>query len=196
MPDQKTLPMNREQAYELLIMHTPTPSLVRHALAVEAAMVYFARHFGESGDYWGMVGLLHDLDYDSFPDRHCQVTPQLLREAGFDDDFINSVLTHGYGLCTDIEPVHIMERALYAADALTGFVSACALVRPSKSLMDLEVKSVKKKLKDKAFAAAVDRGILEDGARRMDMPMDELIGHVILALREIAGELELDGSGV
>jgi putative nucleotidyltransferase with HDIG domain len=195
MSERQALPMDREEAFALLGHHTPTPSLIKHALAVEAAMRYFARHYGEDIEYWGMVGLLHDLDYDAHPDRHCQVTPEMLRESGFGEDFIRSVLSHGFGLCTDVEPEHIMERVLYATDELTGFITACVLVRPSKSVMDLEVKSVKKKFKDKAFAAAVDREVIQDGARRMDMPLDELINHVILALREAAPQLGLDGSG-
>lgn len=186
-----SLPMDRTGAIELLCKYVATPSLIKHALAVEAAMRYFAAHYGEDADYWGMVGLLHDLDYEKHPDEHCKVTPVILKENGFDDDFIHAVLSHGYGICTDAVPSLQMEKVVYAVDELTGFITACALVRPSKSLSDLEVKSVKKKFKDKAFAAAVSRDVITNGAEMMGMPFDEVVSHTIEALRTIAAELEL-----
>jgi len=189
------LPMNREQATQLLRQYTETASLIKHALAVEATMRHFAAHHGEDAEYWGMVGLLHDLDYEKWPDQHCDITPDLLRENGFGEDFIRAVLAHGYGLRTDVRPEHIMEKVIYTVDELTGLITACALVRPSRSLMDLEVKSVKKKFKDGAFAAAVDRELIKGGAEMMDMPLDEIMGHTILALRAIAPELELNSAG-
>ncbi len=185
----RSLPMDRAGAFALLCRHTQTESLRRHALCVEGTMRYFARFYGEDIEWWGMVGLLHDLDFENHPDKHCSVTPGLLREAGFDEAFVRAVLSHGYGMCTDVEPVHPMEKALYASDELTGFVTACALMRPSKSVMDLEVKSVKKKFKQASFAASVKREVIELGAERMEMPLDELIEHVILALREIADDI-------
>ena len=183
------LPMDRAQAFDLLCKNTKTDSLRRHALCVEGTMRYFARLTNEDVEWWGMVGLLHDLDFEQHPDNHCDVTPVMLRDADFDETFVRAVLSHGYGMRTDVKPVHPMEKVLYAADELTGFVTACALVRPSKSVMDLEVKSVKKKFKTDSFAASVKREVIELGAERMGMPLDELIEHVIVALREIADDI-------
>ena len=152
-------------------------------------MLHFAEFYGEDVEYWGMVGLLHDLDYEEHPDEHCQVTPIYLREAGFDEDFIRAVLSHGYGLCTDVEPQKQMEKVIYTVDELTGFITAVALMRPSKSLLDLEVSSVKKKFKDKKFAAKVKRDVIRDGAERMGMDLDAVMEHCILALRTINEEL-------
>lgn len=183
------LPMDRGQALRLLYAHTKSESLRKHALCVEGAMRYFARLYGEDETWWGMVGLLHDLDFEEHPEQHCKVTPVLLREAGFDETFIHAVLAHGYGLCTDTEPLNQMEKAIYAADELTGFVTACALMRPSKSVMDLEVKSVRKKFKQPSFAASVNREVIQKGADMMEIELDKLIEHVILALRTIADEI-------
>lgn len=186
-----SLPFNREQALELLKTYNKTESLLRHAYAVEAAMGHFAAFYGEDVDYWKMVGLLHDLDYELHPDEHCRHTPDMLRKAGFDEAFVHAVLAHGYGLCTDTVPELPMEKVVYTVDELTGFVTACALVRPSKSLSDLEVKSVKKKFKDPAFAAKVDRDLIRGGCEKMGMELDAVIGHVIEALRPISKELGL-----
>ena len=183
------LPMDRAAAFELLKQHTHTESLIHHAISVEAAMRHFAEFYGEDVEYWGMVGLLHDLDYEEHPDEHCQVTPIYLREAGFDEDFIRAVLSHGYGLCTDVEPQKQMEKVIYTVDELTGFITAVALMRPSKSLLDLEVSSVKKKFKDKKFAAMVKRDVIRDGAERLGMDLDAVMEHCILALRTINEEL-------
>ena len=183
------LPMDRAAAFELLKQHTHTESLIHHAISVEAAMRHFAEFYGEDVEYWGMVGLLHDLDYEEQPDEHCQVTPIYLREAGFDEDFIRAVLSHGYGLCTDVEPQKQMEKVIYTVDELTGFITAVALMRPSKSLLDLEVSSVKKKFKDKKFAAKVKRDVIRDGAERLGMDLDAVMEHCILALRTINEEL-------
>ena len=183
------LPMDRAAAFELLKQHTHTESLIHHAISVEAAMRHFAEFYGEDVEYWGMVGLLHDLDYEEHPDEHCQVTPIYLREAGFDEDFIRAVLSHGYGLCTDVEPQKQMEKVIYIVDELTGFITAVALMRPSKSLLDLEVSSVKKKFKDKKFAAKVKRDVIRDGAERLRMDLDAVMEHCILALRTINEEL-------
>ena len=183
------LPMDRAAAFELLKQHTHTESLIHHAISVEAAMRHFAEFYGEDVEYWGMVGLLHDLDYEEHPDEHCQVTPIYLREAGFDEDFIRAVLSHGYGLCTDVEPQKQMEKVIYTVDELTGFITAVALMRPSKSLQDMEVSSLKKKFKDKKFAAKVKRDVIRDGAERMGMDLDAVMEHCILALRTINEEL-------
>lgn len=186
-----TLPMDRAQAFELLRRHTHSDSLLKHALCVEATMRYLAERWGEDAEWWGMVGLLHDLDFDEHPDRHCQVTPELLREAGFDEDFVRAVLSHGWGLCTDVEPRHRMEKAIYASDELTGLVTACALMRPSKSVMDMETKSVMKKFKTPAFAASINREVIKNGAELLGLSVDELAGMVILALRAIADDIGL-----
>ena len=183
------LPMDRAAAFELLKQHTHTESLIHHAISVEAAMRHVAEIYGEDVEHWGMVDLLHDLDYEEHPDEHCQVTPIYLREAGFDEDFIRAVLSHGYGLCTDVEPQKQMEKVIYTVDELTGFITAVALMRPSKSLLDLEVSSVKKKFKDKKFAAKVKRDVIRDGAERMGMDLDAVMEHCILALRTINEEL-------
>ena len=186
-----SLPMDRAGAYELLKAHTHTDSLMKHARCVEAAMRHFARFYNEDEEYWGMVGLLHDLDFDEHPDEHCKVTPVLLKEAGFDDDFIRAVLSHAWGLCSDVKPELQMEKAIYACDELTGLVTACALMRPSKSVMDMEVKSVKKKFKQASFAASINREVIQNGADMMGLTLDELIDHVIIALRDIADDIGL-----
>ena len=183
------LPMDRAAAYQLLQEYTKTESLIKHAISVEAAMRHFAEFYGEDVEYWGMVGLLHDLDYEKYPEEHCQHTPVYLREAGFDEEFIHAVLAHGYGLCTDAVPEKPMEKVVYTVDELTGFITACALMRPSKSLLDLEVSSVKKKFKDKKFAAKVNRDLIRGGAEMMGMELDEVIAHCIAALKTINTEL-------
>ena len=145
-------------------------------------MRYFAKKNGEDEDEWGMVGLLHDMDYEKYPDEHCIKVKEILEAEGLPDSFIRAIQSHGYGLCTDIEPLSNMEKTLYAVDELSGFITACALVRPSKSLDDMEVKSVKKKLKDKAFAAKVDRTVINKGAEMLGINIDELIKETIEAL--------------
>ena len=177
------LPMDRAAAYQLLQEYTKTESLIKHAISVEAAMRHFAEFYGEDVEYWGMVGLLHDLDYEKYPEEHCQHTPVYLREAGFDEEFIHAVLAHGYGLCTDAVPEKPMEKVVYTVDELTGFITACALMRPSKSLLDLEVSSVKKKFKDKKFAAGCSRDVIARGAEMLGWDLDTLLERTILAMR-------------
>ena len=177
------LPMDRAAALELLKTHTHTQSLIHHAISVEAAMRHFAEFYGEDVEYWGMVGLLHDLDYEEHPEEHCQYTPGYLREAGFDEDFIRAVLSHGYGLCTDVKPEKQMEKVIYTVDELTGFITAVALMRPSKSCQDMEVKSLKKKYKDKKFAAGCSRDVIQQGADRLGWTLEELMEKTILAMR-------------
>ena len=135
--------MTRDQALTLLKEYNKTESLLQHAYAVEGVMRYFARKAGEDEDYWGNIGLLHDLDYELYPEQHCKMTEEILKEEGMDQDFINSIMSHGYGMCTDIEPSHYMEKVLYATDELTGLIKAACLMRPSKSVMDVNVKSIK-----------------------------------------------------
>ena len=187
-----SLPITYEQALELLKEHTKTDSLLRHAYAVEAAMRHFAKLKGEDEEYWGMVGLLHDLDYEQYPEQHCQKTPEFLKEAGFDDAFIRAVLSHGYGLCTDVKPELFMEKVIYTADELTGFITACALMRPSKSVMDMEVKSVKKKFKDARFAAKVNRDLIRGGCEMMGMELDQVIAETIEALKPVCEKIGLE----
>lgn len=174
--------IDRERAIELFKKYNDEHSLYKHALSVEAAMRYFAKKNGEDEDEWGMVGLLHDMDYEKYPDEHCIKVKEILEAEGLPENFIRAIQSHGYGLCTDIEPITNMEKTLYAVDELAGFITACALVRPSKSLDDMEVKSVKKKLKDKAFAAKIDRTVINKGAEMLGIPMDELIKETIQAL--------------
>ena len=183
---------NRDQALELLKKYNKDESHIHHALAVEGAMRHFANLAGEDEDLWGVVGLLHDIDWEQTtdtPERHCHVAPEMLREAGVDEDIIHAVVSHGYGICSDVEPSNAMERTLFAIDELTGLIITAGLVRPSRSLSDLELKSVKKKWKDKAFARGVNRDVIREGAERMGMPLDTVIEETIKALRPIEKEI-------
>lgn len=184
---------SRQEAYELLCQYNKAEKAIKHALAVEAAMRHMAAKRGGDVETWGVVGLIHDLDFEQFPQEHCRKTPEILAQHGWPEDLIRAVVSHGWGLCSDVEPQSDMEKVLYAIDELTGLVSACALVRPSKSVMDLEVKSVKKKWKEKQFAAGVDRGVIEKGAAMLGMSIDDLIADAIAALRQSARELGLAG---
>lgn len=182
---------NREDALKLLKKYNGD-ALVTHGLAVEGTMRYFAKKAGEDEDKWGIVGLLHDLDYEKYPDEHCYKTQEIMQEHGYSEEIIRAIMSHGYGICTDIEPISKMEQTLYAVDELTGLITACALVRPSKSVMDLEVKSVKKKFKTKSFAAGASREVIQKGADMLEIELIELMSEVILAMREIAPNLGLD----
>ena len=162
---------SRTEAYELLREYNENESLIRHALAVEAVMRHIARKFGEDEDEWGVIGLIHDLDYEKFPEQHCEKTKEILEQRGWPSEYIRAVLSHGWTICTDIEPETRLEKTLFTVDELTGLVTATALVRPSKSLGDLKVKSVKKKWKEKSFAAGVDRSIIERGAEMLGMEL-------------------------
>ena len=181
----------RDDAFALLKAYNGN-ALVIHGLAVEGAMRYFARKAGEDEEVWGVVGLLHDLDYEKYPEEHCHKTAQIMREKGYAEEIIRAIMSHGWGMCTDIEPLSRMEKTLYAVDELTGLITACALVRPSRSVMDLELSSVKKKFKDKAFAAGASRDVMTKGADMLGVSIDELITDVILAMREIAPSLGLE----
>ena len=186
--------MDRNSALELWKKYNDDESLLRHALEVEAAMRHFAALYGEDVEYWGMVGLLHDIDYQKYPEEHLKHARQMLQEAGLDEAFIHAVESHGWGLCTDVEPNCTMEKVLFTVDELTGFITACAYVRPSRSVLDLEVKSVRKKWGSAAFAAGVRRDVIEKGASLLGLPLDEVIGQTILALRTVAPEIGLQGS--
>ena len=184
----------RDDAYALLTEFNRNGRLIKHALAVEAVMRHMAVKLGYDEEFWGIVGLIHDLDYERFPDEHCAKSEMILHERGWPEEIVHAVLSHGWGICTDVEPEHEMEKVLYAIDELTGLVIAVALVRPSKSLDDLKVKSVTKKWKDKAFAAGADREIIQKGIDRLGVERSDLIADVIEGMKTVAGELELDGS--
>ena len=184
----------RTEALSLFLAHNFTESLKAHALSVEAVMRHYARKLGEDEEKWGLVGLIHDLDYEKFPDQHCKKTPEILRERGWPEEYIRAAVSHGWGTCSDCEPQTTLEKALYAVDELTGLVGAAALVRPSKSLLDLEAKSVLKRFKDKAFAAKVSREIIQQGAERLGVPLPALVSEVIAGMRPVAAELGLKGT--
>ena len=183
--------LTRDQALETLKKYNTEPFHILHALTVEGAMRWFAQDqgFGDESDFWGLVGLLHDIDFEMYPQEHCIKAPELLKEAGAEEDFIRAVCCHGYGIMVDIKPEHQMEKILFAVDELTGLIGAAARMRPSKSVMDMEVSSLKKKFKDKAFAAKVDRDLIRGGAEMMGMELDQVMEHCILALRTINAEL-------
>lgn len=183
----------REEAFELLCEYNKTDGLVKHALAVEGTMRYFARKHGEDEDKWGVIGLIHDLDYERYPEEHCAKTEEILRANGWPEDHIHAVMSHGWGLCTDVEPECTMEKVLYAIDELTGLVATTAMVRPSKSVLDMKAKSVKKKFKDKAFAAKIDREVISKGAEMLGVELSELITDTIMGMREVAEAIGLKG---
>ena len=189
----KNIP-TREEAFDLLKKYNRTESLIKHALTVEAVMEHFAEKLGEDKVKWGIIGLVHDLDYEMYPDQHCKKVAEILNGENWPEDYIRAVISHGYGLCADVEPVNMMEKILYTIDELTGLITACALLRPSKSVLDLEVKSVKKKWNMKAFASGVDRSVIEDGVKRLNMPLDEIINDTILGMRKVADKIGLKGS--
>ena len=184
----------QEEALELLKKYNKGEGLIKHALAVEAVMRYCARKRGEDEEKWGVIGLVHDLDYEQFPEQHCQKSEEILRSEGWPEEYIRAVMSHGWGLRTDVEPRSELEKVLYAVDELTGLVAATALVRPSRSVMDMKVKSVKKKWKDKAFAAGVNRSVIEKGAEMLGVEVDELIDDVISGMREVSGKIGLRGN--
>ena len=183
----------REDAYQLLTEYNKSDSLIKHALAVEGVMRYFARKRGEDEEKWGVIGLVHDLDYEQFPEEHCHKSEEILKEKGWPEEYIRAVVSHGWGLCSEVEPQTELEKVLYAIDELTGLVVTTALVRPSKSIMDVKVKSVNKKWKDKRFAAGVDRSIIEKGARMLGMELTDLIADTLAGMQEVAEEIGLKG---
>jgi len=183
----------RNEALALLREYNEAENLIRHALAVEAVMRHIARRRGEDEEKWGTIGLVHDLDYERYPEQHCRKTEEILRERGWPEDYIRAVVSHGWGICSDVEPAEEMEKVLYAIDELTGLVTAVALVRPSRSLHDLTAKSVTKKWKDKSFAAGADRDVIQKGIDLLGVERSELITDVIEGMRSVADELDLAG---
>jgi len=183
----------REEAFALLQEYNSNDGLIRHALAVEGVMRYFAKKHGEDLEKWGAIGLVHDLDYQQYPDQHCTKTAEILSSHGWPEDYIRAVVSHGWGICSDVEPQEEMEKILYAIDELTGLVATAALVRPSKSVMDLEPKSVRKKWKNKAFAAKINREVIQKGAEMLGMELSDLFRETIAGMREVAEEIELKG---
>lgn len=177
--------ISREEAFSLLKKYNQDPFHIQHALTVEGCMKWFAVQLGyeQDAEYWGIVGLLHDIDFEQYPEQHCIKAPELLREGGVSEDVIHAVCSHGFGLTVDIEPVHQMEKVLYAVDELTGLIGAAALMRPSKSVQDMELKSVKKKYKSANFAAGCSREVIGNGAKMLGWELDELIEKTILAMR-------------
>ncbi|MCX5675862.1 MAG: HDIG domain-containing protein [Planctomycetota bacterium] len=184
----------REEALALLKEFNQADGLIKHALAVEAVMRHIARKCGADPEKWGAVGLIHDLDYGRFPDEHCRKTPEILRQRGWPEEYIRAAVSHGWGICSDLEPQTDLEKYLFAIDELTGLVAATALVRPSRSVLDMEAKSVKKKWKDKAFAAGVSREIIQKGAAMLGVDLADLITDVIMGMRQVAGEIGLKGN--
>jgi len=183
----------RDEAFALLKEYNKTDSLIKHAICVEGVMRYIARKKGEDEEKWGIIGLIHDLDYEQFPDEHCQKTRLILEEHGWPEEYIRAAVSHGWGICVDVEPQTDLEKTLYAVDELTGLVTAVALVRPSKSVKDVKVKSVMKKWKDKAFAAGVNRSVIEQGAQMLETELRELVADVIEGMCEVAEEIGLAG---
>ena len=185
---------SREEAFSLLKKYNKNEGLIKHALAVEAVMRYYARKFGQDEEKWGVIGLVHDLDYEQFPEQHCHKTEEILTCENWPAEYIRAVVSHGWGICTEVEPQSEMEKVLYAVDELTGLVVTTALVRPSKSLMDMKAKSVKKKWKEKSFAAGVNRDVIKKGAEMLGVELGELISDVIMGMREVADEIGLKGN--
>ncbi|MFA6400759.1 MAG: HDIG domain-containing metalloprotein [Salinivirgaceae bacterium] len=183
----------REIAYQLLLEYNQTPGLIKHGLAVEATMRHFAKHFSEDVEKWGIVGLIHDLDYEKYPEQHCIMTEKILRESGWPEEYIRAVLSHAWGICSEHKPESLLERTLFTIDELTGLVTTSALVRPTKSILDMQPKSVKSKWTDKRFAAKIDRSIIEKGAEMMGMELTQIIALTIEGMAAIADQLELDG---
>jgi predicted hydrolase (HD superfamily) len=184
----------RQEALELLHRYNETDSLRKHAYAVEGVMRYIARKRGQDEEKWGIIGLIHDLDYEKFPDQHCSKTGELLREHGWPEEYVRAAVSHGWGICSDVMPETDLEKFLYAIDELTGLVVTTALIRPSKSVLDVQVKSVKNKWKDKRFAAGVNRSVIEKGAERLQIPLDELIDDTIKGMQEVAEAIGLKGN--
>ena len=191
MPDYEH---DREAAWQLLGEYVKSETLLRHAITVEAVMRHFASLFNEDAVRWGVIGLLHDIDFEMYPDQHCHKTREILEPKQLPEAFIRAIESHGYKLVNEVEPLENVEKVLYTIDELTGLISATALLRPSKSLFDLTVKSVKKKWKQKSFAEGVSREVIEDGAERLKMDLDYVIEQTIKGMQKVAAEIGLEGN--
>jgi len=185
---------SREEAFSLLRRYNKNEGLIKHALAVEAVMRYYARKKGYDQEQWGVIGLIHDLDYEQFPDQHCRKTEEILNGEAWPAEYVRAVVSHGWGICTEVEPRTELEKMLYAIDELTGLVTATALVRPSRSVLDMTAKSVRKKWKDRSFAAGVNRDVIEKGAGMLGVELGELITDVIMGMRDVAEQIGLKGN--
>ncbi len=183
----------RERALTLLFEYNETDSLRNHALAVEAVMRHFAEFFDDDIEKWGLIGLMHDLDWEKYPKEHCSRTTEILQDEGWPADWIRAIRSHAWGMFTDDKPELRMEKVLYTIDELTGLINATALVRPSKSVLDMKVKSVTKKWKDKSFAAGANREVIAQGAEMLEMPLNEVIEHTIAGMRDVAADIGLAG---
>ena len=183
--------ISREAAWAALRRYNQEPFHLQHALTVEGVMQWYAKElgYGDDAEFWGIVGLLHDIDFERWPEEHCQKAPELLREAGCGEDIIHAVCSHGYGLCCDVAPEHEMEKVLFAADELTGLIWAAALMRPSKSTKDMELKSLKKKYKSKGFAAGCSREVIERGADQLGWPLEKLLTMTLQAMADSEDEI-------
>ncbi len=175
--------LTREQALNLLQKCNQEAFHIQHALTVEGVMAWYARELGFDPEFWSLCGLLHDVDFEQYPDQHCLKAPELLAEVGASEELVHAVCSHGYGLCCDVEPVHMMEKVMFTVDELTGLIGAAARMRPSKSVMDMELSSLKKKFKDKKFAAGCSRDVIRQGAERLGWTLDEVLDKTILAMR-------------
>lgn len=184
--------ITRDEAFKLLKKYNKEPFHIQHALTVEGVMRWYANELGyrQEEDYWGITGLLHDIDFELYPEEHCQKAPELLREGGVGEDMIRSVCSHGYGICSDIQPDHQMEKVLFAADELTGLIGAAALMRPSKSVQDMKLSSMRKKFKDKKFAAGCSRDVISQGAQNLGWELNELFEKTILAMRSCEDSIQ------
>jgi putative nucleotidyltransferase with HDIG domain len=186
--------LTRTEAFELLKKYNQNESLIKHALAVEAVMLQFADLFkAENKEAWGIIGLVHDLDYEKFPDEHCVKVREILQEEQWPEKYIRAIESHGWGLVSDVEPVDELEKVLYTIDELTGLITATVLMRPNKSILDLEVKSVKKKWKQKGFAAGVNREVIITGSEKLGMDLDTIIGETIKGMQKVAEDIGLKG---
>ena len=177
--------LTRDAALALLRKYNQEPFHILHSLTVEGVMRWYAQElgYGDQADFWGLCGLLHDVDFEQYPDQHCQKAPELLAEVNASEEMVHAICSHGYGICSDVEPMHQMEKVLFAVDELTGLIGAAARMRPSKSVMDMELSSLKKKFKDKKFAAGCSRDIIKTGAERLGWTLDEVLDKTILAMR-------------
>lgn len=184
----------REDAFRLFKEYNESESLTKHALSVEAVMTHFAELLGmEDVNKWGIIGLVHDIDYEMYPEEHCVKAREILSERNWPEDYIHAIQSHGYKICSEVEPIETMEKVLYTIDEITGLITATVLMRPSKSILDLELKSVKKKWKDRRFAAGVDRDLIEGGAKLLGMELDYIISETIKGMQQVAEEIGLKG---